>query len=128
MEGALKLKEISYMHAEGMPAGELKHGTLSLIEKGTPVIVPLLPEMYDKTISNMEEVKARGGLIIALSWEGDERVGDVASEVLRVPKTGNEAYPLLYILILQLLAYHVTVLRELSPDKPRNLAKCVTVE
>ena len=76
----------------------------------------------------MEEVKARGGLIIALSWEGDERVGDVASEVLRVPKTGNEAYPLLYILILQLLAYHVTVLRELSPDKPRNLAKCVTVE
>ncbi|HIK01575.1 TPA: glutamine--fructose-6-phosphate transaminase (isomerizing) [archaeon] len=128
MEGALKLKEISYMHAEGMPAGELKHGTLSLIEKGTPVIVPLLQEMYDKTISNMEEVKARGGLILALSWEGDEKIGNTASEVLRVPKTGNEEYPLLYILILQLLAYHVTVLRGLSPDKPRNLAKCVTVE
>jgi glucosamine--fructose-6-phosphate aminotransferase (isomerizing) len=128
MEGALKLKEISYMHAEGMPAGELKHGTLSLIEKGTPVIVPLLPKMYDKTISDMEEVRARGGLILALSWEGDEKVSNVASEVLRVPKTGNEEYPLLYILILQLLAYHVTVLRGLSPDKPRNLAKCVTVE
>ena len=173
LEGALKLKEISYIHAEGMPAGELKHGTLSLIENGVPVIFSLTPDSHEKTISNMQEVKARGGFIIAITNEADKDIEKHANVVIRVPdinsqfavrsgqfktsslhkagesevhtlQTGERTlphspalwpqasnqifYPLLQIIPLQLLAYYTTIARGLNPDKPRNLAKSVTVE
>ena len=129
LEGALKLKEISYIHAEGMPAGELKHGTLSLIEKGVPVVADLIPdEAYGKTIDNLEEVRARGGFVIAVSYEGDSKIDEHSDFVIKVPKVENLLYPLLQVLPMQLLAYYTTVMRGLNPDKPRNLAKSVTVE
>ncbi|HIJ98381.1 TPA: glutamine--fructose-6-phosphate transaminase (isomerizing) [archaeon] len=129
LEGALKLKEISYIHAEGMPAGELKHGTLSLIEENVPVIFSLTPESHEKTISNMQEVKARSGFIIAITNEKDTSVKEHANIAIKVPEVENPLmYPLLQILPLQLLAYYTTVARGLSPDKPRHLAKSVTVE
>lgn len=129
LEGALKLKEISYIHAEGMPAGELKHGTLSLIENDVPVVFALTPESHEKTIGNMQEVKARGGFIIAITNESDNSVQEHAKIVIKVPEVENPLlYPLLQILPLQLLAYYTTIARGLSPDKPRNLAKSVTVE
>ncbi len=128
LEGALKLKEISYIHAEGMPAGELKHGTLSLIEDGVPVVAALTQDSYDKTISNIEEVMARGGFIIAVSNENDKDIDKHSDISVKVPETEPILYPLLQIIPLQLLAYYTTVIRGLSPDKPRNLAKSVTVE
>ncbi len=149
-EGALKLKEISYIHAEGMPAGELKHGTLSLIESGVPVVFSLTPDSHEKTIGNMQEVKARGGFIIAITNESDKAAAQHANIVIKVPDlNGLDArrptldaassvkpqasstyllYPLLQIIPMQLLAYYTTILRGLNPDKPRNLAKSVTVE
>ena len=128
LEGALKLKEISYIHAEGMPAGELKHGTLSLIADKVPVIVCLMPEAYDRTMGNIEEVKARDGYVVAVTNEKDEKAAKHVDVVIKVPEAEGQLYPLLQVIPLQLLAYYTTVSRGLDPDKPRNLAKCVTVE
>ena len=125
MEGALKLKEISYIHAEGMPAGELKHGTLALVEKGTPVVA-ICPRDYtfDETLSNVSEAKARGAYVIGVS----ERWEEVFDEWIEIPTVEEIFYPLVTIVPLQLLAYHLAIARGLDPDKPRNLAKSVTVK
>lgn len=128
-EGSLKLKEISYMHSEAMPAGELKHGTLALITEGTPVVVVLTQShLYDKTISGLQEVKARGASVVAVAYEDDTEVAKYADDVLRIPRTVDFLSPVMSIIPLQLLAYHVA--RELGHDidMPRNLAKSVTVE
>ena len=129
LEGALKLKEISYIHAEGYPAGEMKHGPIALIDDGMPVVV-LAPrnETYDKILSNMEEVKARGGHIIAVAQEGDTQMAKLAHDVLFIPETPDLLSPLISIIPLQLLAYHIAVLKGTDIDQPRNLAKSVTVE
>jgi len=125
LEGALKLKEITYIHSEAMPAGELKHGTLALIEEGTPVIAVAPPgEMRRRIMSNVEEVRARGAKVILLS---DERTRG-AEKVILLPEVGEIFSPLVYIVPLQLLAYHITVARGQDPDRPRSLAKSVTVE
>ncbi|MDR7416263.1 MAG: glutamine--fructose-6-phosphate transaminase (isomerizing) [Armatimonadota bacterium] len=129
LEGSLKLKEISYLHSEAMPAGELKHGTLALITHGTPVVVVLTQrEVYEKTVSSLQEVKARGGYVIAVAYADDGEVGKHADVVLRVPRTHDLLSPVLAILPLQLLAYHVARERGHDIDQPRNLAKSVTVE
>jgi glucosamine--fructose-6-phosphate aminotransferase (isomerizing) len=129
LEGALKLKEISYIHSEGMPAAEMKHGPIALITPEMPVVF-LAPKgtQYDKIISNVEEVKARGGIIIAVASEGDEQINNYADHVFTIPDTFEELQPLLTVLPLQLLAYHAAVVRGHDVDKPRNLAKSVTVE
>ncbi|MCS7172515.1 MAG: glutamine--fructose-6-phosphate transaminase (isomerizing) [Armatimonadetes bacterium] len=129
LEGSLKLKEISYLHSEAMPAGELKHGTLALVTHGTPVVVVLTQrEVYEKTISSLQEVKARGGYVIAVAYADDVEVGRHADAVLRIPRTHDLLSPILAILPLQLLAYHVARERGHDIDQPRNLAKSVTVE
>ena len=129
LEGALKLKEISYIHAEGYPAAEMKHGPIALIDADMPVLfVATHHHQYQKIVSNMEEVKARGGRIIAVVTEGDEQVRDIADQVIEVPQTLNFLAPLLSVIPLQMLAYHVAVLKGLNVDMPRNLAKSVTVE
>jgi len=129
LEGALKLKEISYIHAEGYPAGEMKHGPIALIDEDVPVVV-LVPKnsAFDKTLSNMEEVIARGGRVIALCSEGDQEVGGRAETVIEVPNLNEDLDPLLLSVPLQLLAYHISVLKGTDVDQPRNLAKSVTVE
>lgn len=128
LEGALKLKEITYIHSEGMPAGELKHGTLALISDGTPVIAVVPPgECRARMVSNIEEVKARGATVIAISEESDD-VKEHVDEFIPIPPTEELFTPLLYIIPLQLLAYHITVERGQDPDRPRSLAKSVTVE
>src|SRR5687767_3129479 len=129
LEGALKLKEISYIHAEGYPAAEIKHGPVALIDEHTPsvVVVPSDP-MYDKTLSNLQVVKARKGPIIAVATEGNGPIVKEADEVIYVPATIEPLFPLLAVVPLQLLAYHVAVARGCDVDKPRNLAKSVTVE
>ncbi len=129
MEGSLKLKEISYLHSEAMPAGELKHGTLALVTKGTPVIVVLTQQaLYDKTISAVQEVRARGGKVLAVAYEDDEQIHKFASGVLRIPRADDLLGPVAAVVPLQLLAYHVARLRGHDIDQPRNLAKSVTVE
>ncbi len=129
MEGSLKLKEISYLHSEAMPAGELKHGTLALITQGTPVIVVLTQQaLYDKTISAVQEVKARGGKVIAVAFEDDTQIHKFAHRVLRIPRADDLLGPVAAVVPLQLLAYHVARLRGHDIDQPRNLAKSVTVE
>jgi glucosamine--fructose-6-phosphate aminotransferase (isomerizing) len=129
MEGSLKLKEISYLHSEAMPAGELKHGTLALITKGTPVIVVLTQQaLYDKTISAVQEVKARGGKVLAVAYEDDEQIHKFAESVMRIPRADDLLGPVAAVVPLQLLAYHVARLRGHDIDMPRNLAKSVTVE
>ena len=130
LEGALKLKEISYIHAEGYPAGELKHGPIALVDERMPVVVLAARNtMFEKTLSNLEEVAAREGQIIALVNPGDEeRVMDKAEEIITVPDTEVELAPLLLTVPLQLLAYHVAVMNGTDVDQPRNLAKSVTVE
>ncbi|MCP4309526.1 MAG: glutamine--fructose-6-phosphate transaminase (isomerizing) [bacterium] len=129
MEGSLKLKEISYLHSEAMPAGELKHGTLALITKGTPVIVVLTQQaLYDKTISAVQEVKARGGKILAVAYEDDDQIHKFAHRVLRIPRADDLLGPVAAVVPLQLLAYHVARMRGHDIDQPRNLAKSVTVE
>jgi glutamine---fructose-6-phosphate transaminase (isomerizing) len=129
LEGALKLKEISYIHAEGYPAAEMKHGPIALIDKEMPVIaVALKDEIYEKVISNLQEVKARNGRIITIATDGDDSVKDFSEEVIYVPKTLDVLQPLLSVIPLQLLAYHIADLRGLDVDQPRNLAKSVTVE
>ena len=129
LEGALKLKEISYIHAEGYPAAEMKHGPIALIDESTPsvVIVPS-DSMYEKTLSNLQVVKARKGPIIAIATEGNQQLGDHANDVIYVPETIEPLFPLLAVIPLQLLAYHIAVARGCDVDKPRNLAKSVTVE
>lgn len=129
LEGALKLKEISYIHAEGYPAGELKHGPLALIDSTWPVVA-LVPQdsVYEKTLSNLQEVKARQGQIIALATEGDEQVKELAAEVIYLPKTLEILTPILNVVPLQLLAYYIAKERGCPIDQPRNLAKSVTVE
>jgi glucosamine--fructose-6-phosphate aminotransferase (isomerizing) len=129
LEGALKLKEISYVHAEGYAAGEMKHGPIALIDESLPVVVMAIPEpAYEKTLGNIEEVRARGGHVIALVAEADTRAATLASAVLTVPQAPPLLAPLLTILPLQLLAYHVADLKGTDVDQPRNLAKSVTVE
>jgi glucosamine--fructose-6-phosphate aminotransferase (isomerizing) len=128
-EGSLKLKEISYLHSEAMPAGELKHGTLALITEGTPVIVVNTQEhVYDKTLSALQEVKARGASVIAVAYDDDTEIDHYTDHVLRIPRTMDLLSPVLSIVPLQLLAYHVADARGLDIDQPRNLAKSVTVE
>lgn len=129
LEGALKLKEISYIHAEGYPAAEMKHGPIALVDDHTPSVF-IMPQgnVYDKVMSNLEEIKARGGPVIAITTEGDNRVSRLADEVLYIPAAEEFLQPLLAIVPLQLLAYHIAVLRGCDVDKPRNLAKSVTVE
>ena len=136
LEGALKLKEISYIHAEGYPAGEMKHGPNALIDENLPVVV-LAPKdpgdpgsvlRYEKTRSNMVEVKARSGKVIAVAIEGDEEVREVADRTIFVPPAPELLLPILEIVPLQLLAYHIAVRRGCDVDQPRNLAKSVTVE
>jgi glucosamine--fructose-6-phosphate aminotransferase (isomerizing) len=129
LEGALKLKEISYIHAEGYAAGELKHGPIALIDRDMPVLA-LAPKdsVYEKVISNVEEVKARSGRIILVAHAGDKNCRRIAEEVITVPVCHEELNPILFVLPLQLLAYEIAVLRGCDVDQPRNLAKSVTVE
>jgi glucosamine--fructose-6-phosphate aminotransferase (isomerizing) len=129
LEGALKLKEISYIHAEGYPAGEMKHGPIALIDENMPVVV-LVPKnaTYEKVASNMEEVIARGGRVIAICSQGDAEVRNKAEVVLEIPVASEEITPLLLSIPMQLLAYHIAVLKGTDVDQPRNLAKSVTVE
>jgi glutamine---fructose-6-phosphate transaminase (isomerizing) len=129
LEGALKLKEISYIHAEGYPAAEMKHGPIALVDEQTPSVF-LMPRgpVFDKVLSNLEEIKARGGPIIAVASEGDEETAERADEVIFIPDVPEYLQPLVAVVPLQLLAYHIAVLRGCDVDKPRNLAKSVTVE
>lgn len=129
LEGALKLKEISYIHAEGYPAAEMKHGPIALIDKEMPVVfIALQDSSYEKIISNIQEVKAREGRVIAIVNEGDEMVKNMVEFAIEIPKTEEIFSPVLSVLPLQLLAYHIAVLRGCDVDQPRNLAKSVTVE
>ncbi len=129
MEGALKLKEISYIHAEGMPAAEMKHGPIALIDEGMPVVfIATKGSQYDKVVSNISEVKSRGGHVIAVATEGDTEIRTLADDVLEVPEVSEQLSPLVTVVPLQLMAYHAAVLRGHDVDKPRNLAKSVTVE
>ena len=129
LEGALKLKEISYIHAEGYPAAEMKHGPIALIDKEMPVVfLATKDSIYDKVISNIEEVKARGGRIFCIATQGDTKIKEYADNVIYIPETLKPLTPLLSVIPLQLLAYHVAVLRGCDVDQPRNLAKSVTVE
>src|SRR6185312_2045849 len=136
LEGALKLKEISYIHAEGYPAGEMKHGPNALIDENLPVVVLATHDpaseasrvLYDKTLSNIQEVKARDGIVVAIVTEGDGKAGKIADHVVEVPHASELLAPILSIVPLQLLAYHIAVRRGCDVDQPRNLAKSVTVE
>jgi len=129
LEGALKLKEISYIHAEGYPAAEMKHGPIALIDEQMPVVVMATNESaYEKIISNIQEVKARKGRIIAITTFADETIRDIADYVIQIPETLEPLTPILSVIPLQLLAYHIAVNRECDVDQPRNLAKSVTVE
>jgi glucosamine--fructose-6-phosphate aminotransferase (isomerizing) len=136
LEGALKLKEISYIHAEGYPAGEMKHGPNALIDEKLPVVVLATQDrtnhasclLYEKTLSNIQEVKAREGKVVAIVTEGDREVRKVADDVIEIPAAPELLTPILEIVPLQLLAYHIAVRRGCDVDQPRNLAKSVTVE
>jgi glucosamine--fructose-6-phosphate aminotransferase (isomerizing) len=129
LEGALKLKEVSYLHAEGYPAAEMKHGPIALIDNQMPVVVVAIKDdSYNKIKGNIEEIKSRGGKIIAIATEGDEEIKNLADKVLYVPETSGLLYPFLTVIPLQLLAYHIAKFRECDIDKPKNLAKSVTVE
>ena len=129
LEGALKLKEISYIHAEGYPAAEMKHGPIALIDEKMPVVVVATKDKsYEKIVSNIQEVKARKGIVIAVVNEGDKTIESMADHVLEIPETREELSALLTVIPLQLLSYHIAVLRSCNVDQPRNLAKSVTVE
>jgi glutamine---fructose-6-phosphate transaminase (isomerizing) len=129
LEGALKLKEISYIHAEGYPAAEMKHGPIALVDEQTPSVF-IVPQggVYTKVISNMEEIKARGGPVIAIVDKDDSQAVEIADDVIRVPAVPEFLQPIVTVVPLQLLAYHAAILRGCDVDKPRNLAKSVTVE
>ena len=129
LEGALKLKEISYLHAEGMPAAEMKHGPIALIDQNMPAIfIAVKDKSYEKVLANIEEIKARGGLVIAVASENDKEIKNHSDSVIYVSKTIDMLQPLLSVLPLQLLAYFIADKRGCDIDKPRNLAKSVTVE
>jgi glucosamine--fructose-6-phosphate aminotransferase (isomerizing) len=129
LEGALKLKEISYIHAEGYPAAEMKHGPIALVDEKTPSVFVIPPDfVYEKVMANMEEIKARGGSIIAIVSEGDTEVCKLTDDIIEVPLVDDFLQPIVMSVPLQLLAYHIAVLRDCDVDKPRNLAKSVTVE
>jgi glucosamine--fructose-6-phosphate aminotransferase (isomerizing) len=129
MEGALKLKELSYVHAEGYAAGELKHGPIALLDRDTPLVaVATRGATYEKVVSNVAEVRAREAPVVAVATEGDEEIARYAADVLYVPEMLEELTPAIAILPLQLLAYEVAVARGTDVDQPRNLAKSVTVE
>jgi len=129
LEGALKLKEISYIHAEGYPAAEMKHGPIALIDKDMPVVfIAVKDEIYDKVISNIQEVRSRKGKVIAIATEGDENIKSVADHVIYVPETISMLSPILNVIPLQLMSYYIAVKLGLDVDRPRNLAKSVTVE
>jgi glucosamine--fructose-6-phosphate aminotransferase (isomerizing) len=129
LEGALKLKEISYIHAEGYPAAEMKHGPIALIDRFMPVVfIALKDSTYDKVVSNIEEVAARDGSVIAITDEGNGELDELCEYVLRIPQTQEFLSPLLAVVPLQLLSYHIAVMRGCDVDQPRNLAKSVTVE
>jgi glucosamine--fructose-6-phosphate aminotransferase (isomerizing) len=129
LEGALKLKEISYIHAEGYPAAEMKHGPIALIDENMPVfVIATKGNSYEKVVSNIQEVKARKGKIIAIVTEGDEQVEGMADDVIAIPEVNDHLAPLVATVPLQLLSYHIAVMRGCNVDQPRNLAKSVTVE
>jgi glucosamine--fructose-6-phosphate aminotransferase (isomerizing) len=129
LEGALKLKEISYIHAEGYPAAEMKHGPIALIDENMPVVVIATKDnSYEKIVSNVQEVKARNGIVIAIVTEGDDIIEKMADHVIAIPDTDPSLVPLLSSIPLQLIAYHIAVMRNCNVDQPRNLAKSVTVE
>jgi glucosamine--fructose-6-phosphate aminotransferase (isomerizing) len=129
LEGALKLKEISYIHAEGYPAAEMKHGPIALIDRFMPVVfIAMKDSTYDKVVSNIEEVVARDGSVIAITDEGNGDLDELCEYVLRIPQTEEFLSPLLTSIPLQLLSYHIAVMRGCHVDQPRNLAKSVTVE
>jgi glucosamine--fructose-6-phosphate aminotransferase (isomerizing) len=129
MEGALKLKEISYIHAEGYPAGELKHGPIAMLDPSIPVFaVATASPTHGKVISNIEEVRARGAQVIAVATEGDDAIGGLAEHVFFVPRVREELSPFVGVIPMQLFAYHVAVTLGRDVDQPRNLAKSVTVE
>ncbi|MFH1680455.1 MAG: SIS domain-containing protein, partial [Candidatus Eisenbacteria bacterium] len=129
LEGALKLKEISYIHAEGYPAAEMKHGPIALIDRNMPVVfIALRDSAYEKVIGNIQEVKSRRGRIIAIATEGDELLDKWAEHVIYLPHTIEPLTPILSVIPLQLLAYYIAVKRGCDVDQPRNLAKSVTVE
>jgi glucosamine--fructose-6-phosphate aminotransferase (isomerizing) len=129
LEGALKLKEISYIHAEGYPAAEMKHGPIALIDEEMPVfVIATKGASYEKVVSNIQEVKARKGKIVAIVTEGDTVVKGLADHVIEIPETPDPLVPLLSVIPLQLISYHIAVMRGCNVDQPRNLAKSVTVE
>ena len=129
MEGALKLKEISYIHAEGYAAGEMKHGPIALIDEKMPVVVIATKgELHDKLISNLEQVRARDGQVIAIATVGDDEIAEKANEVIYIDDLGEFLTSILAVVPLQLLAYHIATLKGTDVDQPRNLAKSVTVE
>ena len=129
MEGALKLKEISYVHAEGFSGGELKHGPIALVDERMPTVA-ICPQdsVYGKMVSNIQEIKARKGPVIAIATEGNKELENIADDVIYIPKTLEMLTPILSVIPLQLFAYYMGVLRGCDVDKPRNLAKSVTVE
>jgi glucosamine--fructose-6-phosphate aminotransferase (isomerizing) len=129
LEGALKLKEISYIHAEGYAAGEMKHGPIALIDENMPVLtIATQGPLYDKVVSNLEQVRARDGQVIAIATEGDEEISGKANDAIFIPHLGEYLTCILAVIPLQLLAYHVATLKGTDVDQPRNLAKSVTVE
>jgi glucosamine--fructose-6-phosphate aminotransferase (isomerizing) len=129
LEGALKLKEISYIHAEGYPAAEMKHGPIALIDEDMPVVfIATKDSSYEKVVSNIQEVKARKGRVIAIVSEGDVQVKEMVDFAIEVPNTDEILQPLLTVIPLQLLSYYIAVMRGRNVDQPRNLAKSVTVE
>lgn len=128
-EGALKLKEISYIHTEAFPAGELKHGSIALIEQNTPALsVITQSKLAEKTISNVQEVVTRGAKVFTITVEGNDNMKDFSEEIIFIPKTLELLYPILSVVPEQLLGYHTSLKKGLDVDKPRNLAKSVTVE
>jgi len=129
LEGALKLKEISYIHAEGYPAAEMKHGPIALVDEQLPVVfVATRDSFYEKIVSNIQEIKARKGKVIAIVTEGDQIIPAMADDVIQVPEADELVSPIISVIPLQLLAYHIGVSKGYDVDKPRNLAKSVTVE
>ena len=129
LEGALKLKEISYIHAEGYPAAEMKHGPIALIDENMPVVfIGTKDSSYEKIVSNIQEVKARKGVVIAVVTEGDTEIAEIADHIIEVPHAHEALMPLISVIPLQLLSYHIAVMRGCNVDQPRNLAKSVTVE
>ena len=129
LEGALKLKEISYINAEGYAAGEMKHGPIALVDEDTPVII-LAPQdaYYDKVISNLEEIRAREGIVIAIGTEGDTRLSKLVTSLITFPKRSDNIMPILMAIPVQLIAYYIALKKGTDIDQPRNLAKSVTVE